>query len=67
MTHVFRLNDHELNVLDYAITQTLYRIEASIDSQKFFYPDNTELILALNELLLDLEYVHSELFEGGDS
>lgn len=67
----FRLSDRDLKVIRYAVEQTMYKLEASIDAQKVYNelspsPSRTELLNALDELLLDLECVHSELFEGGE-
>ena len=67
----FRLSDRDLKVIRYAVEQTMYKLEASIDAQKVYNelspsPSRTELLNALDELLLDLECVHGELFEGGE-
>lgn len=67
----FTLSDNELSALRYAVNQTMYKVEASIDAQQVYNEmlpssSRSELIEALEELLLDLECVYDTLFEGGE-
>ena len=67
-----RLSDSELEAIRYAVEQTMLKVEASIEAQKFYNkssssPSRSDLISALDELLLDLECVHGLFFEGGEA
>lgn len=66
--HKFMLSDDEMKTLEYSVSQTINKIEGSIIFQKHFPSSSKriELIESLEDLLLDLECVHSHMFEGGD-
>lgn len=67
LEHTFTFSDEELYTLRYTICQRMYRLEALIDETKVLEPQNTSKLSRLEDVLLTLECIHSNICEGGEA